>query len=86
MPRNEAQFTCPVCGYAGLSEAAYAEGLASFEICPCCYSQFGLDDAKRTHEELRQMWISDGTPWHSQSHRKPDQWDPVVQLARLKLT
>ena len=36
---------CPVCGYGELHEPAYDRfGCASFEICPCCGIEFGLED------------------------------------------
>ena len=46
---------CPVCGYNALHEPAYDRfGCASFEICPCCGIEFGYDDARRSHETLRE--------------------------------
>ena len=35
---------CPVCGYDGLDEPPFNErGAGSYDICPCCGFQFGLD-------------------------------------------
>jgi len=34
---------CPVCGFY-LDQAAWVAELASFQICPCCGTQFGYDD------------------------------------------
>jgi hypothetical protein len=36
-------YSCPVCGLDGLQEPGDAE-FASFEICPCCGTEFGYDD------------------------------------------
>jgi hypothetical protein len=73
---------CPICGYE-LSFAPYEDGLASFEICPCCGNQFGYDDATRSHEELRGDWIAKGMPWFS-AGPKPPNWNPAKQLERFR--
>ena len=71
---------CPVCGYNGLHEPAYDRfGCSSFEICPCCGTEFGYQDAGRSHESLRREWIAKGMPWHFPDAR-PARWDPVQQL------
>ena len=42
---QEKQNICPVCNYDGLFDPPYDEnGYGSYEICPCCGFQFGLDD------------------------------------------
>ncbi len=72
---------CPVCGYNGLHEPAYdRHGYASFEICPCCGIEFGYEDARRSHESLRDKWIARGMPWWSDVRKPPAGWDPVQQL------
>ena len=41
---EEKKNTCPVCNYDGLFDPPYDEnGYGSYEICPCCGFQFGLD-------------------------------------------
>jgi hypothetical protein len=75
------QKICPVCGYDGLEEPAYDEaGCASFEICPCCGIEFGYDDAQKTHNELRNLWLGSGCPWHSLENRPPAGWNAEQQL------
>src|ERR1700678_4028583 len=65
-------FTCPVCGFTGLTEAPYDEhGCASFEICPSCGTEFGYDDANRSHEDLRKAWLAAGKTWWSQTIKPP---------------
>ena len=76
-------FQCPVCGYDGLDEPAYANGCASFEICPSCGTQFGYEDVSRSHEELRQAWIESGCQWWSKNAPRPAGWDPTLQLSKL---
>jgi transposase-like protein len=76
-------FQCPVCGYYGLEEEPYDEGCASFEICPSCGTQFGYEDVSKSHEELRQAWIEDGSRWWSKNIEPPRNWNPRQQLASL---
>lgn len=78
---SEDALGCPVCGFAGLDEPAYdAHGCASFGICPCCGTEFGYDDATRTHAELRAKWIANGMNWWSRTSRPTADWDPLRQL------
>jgi hypothetical protein len=72
---------CPVCCYPDLDEPAYDElGCASFEICPCCGTEFGYDDSGASHEELRRRWLARGAPWFSRSRLPPPGWSAVEQL------
>lgn len=66
---------CPVCGYA---EMPYPP--KPYKICPCCGTEFGVDDYYHTREELRRVWINAGFPWFSDIRRPPKNWSPVVQL------
>lgn len=73
---------CPVCGYEGLTEAAYDSfGCASFEICDSCGTEFGYDDATRSHLDLRREWVGSGMKWTSRTVRRPEGWDPEAKLA-----
>jgi hypothetical protein len=48
---------CPVCGYPLDFQPWLSETSPSFEICPCCFTQFGLDDVELNdqlvHEAFR---------------------------------
>jgi hypothetical protein len=78
--------TCPVCGFPELSEPPYdAQGCASFEICPSCGTEFGYDDATRSHAELRAAWLAVGAPWRSQAIRPRPEWDAEAQLENAGL-
>jgi hypothetical protein len=68
--------TCPVCGYL------MAKPARDFNICPCCGTEFGYDDRRRSHEELRARWIANGAPWFSRATRRPAGWDAWSQLWR----
>ena len=75
---------CPVCGYPELGEPAYdGFGDPSFDICDCCGTQFGYEDAGRSHEFLRDEWIAKGMPWWNSAKEAPLGWDPVQQLRSL---
>ena len=63
-----------------LSPPTIVSGYASFEICPCCGTQFGYQDARRSHEFLRAEWVAKGMPWHSRVFPQPSGGDPAHQL------
>jgi hypothetical protein len=75
-------YICPVCGYKGLREDPREQ---TFEICPCCYVEFGYEDVGNTYEALRQKWIDSGAEWHSRAVSPPPKnWDYREQLKNLK--
>jgi transcription elongation factor Elf1 len=79
------KFVCPVCGFNELPEPAYDEtGTSSFEICPCCGTEFGYDDSSVKHSELRKKWISAGAKWWSKAQRTPLGWNAAQQLHNVK--
>jgi hypothetical protein len=85
-------YQCPVCGYPDLDEQPWVGDSASFEICPSCGTQFGYSDAApggeveriQLHRRLREVWSAAGYHWHFAHQGPPPDWDPVVQLARVK--
>lgn len=72
------RFTCPVCGY-GLNEPP-----ADYAICPCCGTEFGLDDYQISHEMLRHAWVARGARWFA-PYPPPPSWNPMLQLLRAGL-
>ena|SRR5712692_8508119 len=66
-------FTCPVCLYRGLDFRP-----ADYEICPCCGTEFGNDDERTSHQQLRQQWVRRGAPWFFRE--PPRAWNPYLQL------
>ena len=74
---------CPVCGYAGLEHPPRGtEGGGSYEICPCCGFQFGVDDDDRgiSASAWRDRWIRSGMKWSSAGIAPPEDWNPGRQL------
>ena len=69
--------TCPVCGY----RMPYTAD--NFHICPSCGTEFGYDDAGRTHAELRSIWLKSGAKWWSPVDPQPEGWDPYSQLENI---
>jgi|ERR1041385_7221145 hypothetical protein len=69
------QFKCPVCFYPELVNPP-----KDYAICPCCGTEFGLDDIGETHLQLRAAWIRRGMPWFSHYIRPPRTWDPSKQV------
>jgi len=80
-------YRCPVCGYPDLEEPPRSPktGGGSYEICPSCGFQFGVDDDDRgvSDEEWRRRWVAEGMPWSSAGRPQPDDWDPEGQLSSL---
>lgn len=48
----EPEYECPVCFFAMDSEPS------NHNICACCMTEFGYDDANRSYEELRREHIA----------------------------
>lgn len=72
---------CPVCGYLMAAPPYDEHCCATFEICPCCGTEFGYDDSAASHQVLRETWIKRGMPWWSRHQIPVDGWDPKIQLA-----
>jgi hypothetical protein len=75
---------CLVCNYPHLSEPPRSEyGGGSFEICPACGFQFGVndDDEGISYDKWRDDWEKKGMPWCS-SIKRPDSWNPVARAAK----
>jgi hypothetical protein len=68
-------YQCPVCGYGALTQPP-----ERYSICPCCGTEFELDDCMTSHEELRRQWLRAGAPWFSRATPPPDGWNPSEQL------
>ena len=85
--QSNGSYTCPVCGYAGLSEPPRtASGGGSYEICPSCWFEFGVSDEDRgySYPAWRQEWIEAGMPWRSaEIEPPPDGWNPEEQLRQV---
>jgi hypothetical protein len=78
--------SCPVCGFPDLKEPPRSrDGGGSYEICPSCGFQFGVDDDDRriSVEHWRAQWIQGGKRWSSRGRPAPKSWDPDHQLARV---
>lgn len=73
-------YNCPVCEYPKLQEPPRStSGGGSYEICPSCGFQFGVDDDDRgiTYTTARETWISGGRKWYSRSRKQPADWPPL---------
>jgi hypothetical protein len=67
-------FTCPVCFYDKMPDVP-----KDYNICPCCGTEFGVDDELRNYTQLRQYWISTGAKWFF--NEAPPTWNPWFQLS-----
>jgi len=70
---------CPVCGFFDMPYAP-----VPFNVCPCCGTEFGVDDRKVTHRDLRHAWISSGMPWFDDISSPPKNWNRYGQLSSLQ--
>ncbi|MSU36366.1 MAG: hypothetical protein EXS36_14970 [Pedosphaera sp.] len=78
---------CLVCGFQKLKEPPRsASGGCSYEICPCCGFQYGVDDDDKgiTPEVARAEWVAGGMKWKSRSLKRPKAWDPAKQVSQLR--
>ncbi len=66
---------CPICGYAEMPYPAVPEN-----ICPCCGTEFGVDDDYHSPQELRATWIENDFPFFSDLTQPPKNWSPYRQL------
>lgn len=67
------RYSCPVCLF---DDMPYPP--RDYDICPCCGTEFGNDDAEYSHDELRAAWIANGAQWFFE--QPPDGWSPWSQL------
>jgi hypothetical protein len=72
---DKKSYTCPVCAYSEMSHPP-----ESWHICPCCGTEFDVDDYKKPHEQLRAEWIDSGFHWFSKATHPPKAWCPYRQL------
>ncbi|SRR6266540_2730000 len=73
-------YICPVCGYNNLRYPPRDE-----TICPSCYTEFGYDDATRSHAALRAEWLANGAHWQGANVMQPPPgWNAYEQLANLE--
>lgn len=78
--------SCPVCGFSKLHEPPRSpSGGGSYEICPSCGFQFGVDDDDRgiTYLQWRKAWMDAGMNWSSKGQCKPQDWDAETQLKEV---
>lgn len=69
-------FLCPVCYFNQMPDPP-----EDYNICPCCGTEFGLDDEFKHHMQLRQEWIEGGMKWFFRE--PPPFWNPASQLTNI---
>jgi len=68
-------YTCPVCAFTAMPYPP-----APYNICPCCGTEFGVDDRLQLPPQLRQAWIKAKMPWFDDITSPPIGWSPAWQL------
>ncbi|MFC1752717.1 hypothetical protein ACFL96_04900 [Thermoproteota archaeon] len=82
---REPKHICRSCGFDGLKEEPYiGQKDPSFEICPCCGFEFGVDDilGEGHYASFRNQWIENGADWFM-PERRPKKWNLDKQLSNL---
>jgi hypothetical protein len=74
------RYRCPVCGFTGMPFLPEDNN-----ICSCCGTEFGYDDLRSSHADLRREWVRRGMPWFSTRLGPPIGWSPNDQLNALSL-
>lgn len=67
-------YRCPVCFFAQMPYPP-----EDYDICPCCGTEFGNDDAEYSYDELRYRWLIGGALWFY--GQPPLGWSAARQLA-----
>jgi NAD(P)-dependent dehydrogenase (short-subunit alcohol dehydrogenase family) len=78
--------TCPVCGFPKLNKPPRSlTGGASYEICPLCGFEHGVDDEDKgqSYAAARDAWKRGGMQWASKGQPQPANWNPEKQLAAV---
>lgn len=84
MPKDSDYLKCRVCGLVQ-DEPPWGEDgtVASFNICECCGTEFGYDDATpHAVVQTRARWLAAGAKWF-QPKLRPASWDIKRQLADI---
>ncbi len=85
MSDNDELYRCQVCGFSMKPLFPWGDDgkSSSFDICPCCLAEFGLDDEElESTRAYRKIWLFEGAIWRS-SEQKPLEFDLEKQLARI---
>ena len=74
---------CPVCGYPSFEEF-YPEGGSTYDICPSCGFESGVDgigwDRETRNTTFRKRWIESGARWWSTARSPEPGWNALDQL------
>lgn len=76
---------CRICGYFYEYPIRGVDGQSpSYEICPCCGCEFGVDDYTiDSVRAYRSRWIIEKSASWFDEKRKPAGWDFFTQLSHI---
>jgi hypothetical protein len=77
MEAEKSQNLCLVCGFE------MDDPPRDYNICPSCGTEYGVNDANASYEQLRAGWLKTGPAWWSKTDPQPENWSPSRQLANL---
>jgi hypothetical protein len=75
---------CRVCGFAlGFEPWGKDDSEPTWEICPCCGTEFGYEDSTIIGVmRARKRWIDNGAQWFN-NNKRPSDWDMNTQLSMI---
>ena len=81
---TDAEYRCRVCGLLQEDPPWGWDGnTPSFEICDCCGTEFGYEDATPVGvARKRKTWLADPGAWF-RPQAKPAGWDASEQLSHV---
>ena len=87
MKNNNDIQACRVCGviFPGYFPWGKEGNSSSYDICHCCFNEFGADDYYLGLIRLRRyLWLQNGATWYY-DNEKPENWDLLTQLGQIPL-
>lgn len=79
---------CPVCGFEYLDEKVLDnetwKDFYTYEICPCCDTEFGFDNCNCSYSDLRIKWFKGGAKFNY-NNDMPENWNLENQLKNLNI-
>lgn len=88
--KNKTCYPCRICGYCYSSPVRYEDGAPSYEICPSCGGEVGIDDEGldknselETIRNYRNKWLAQGAPWWDPYSQPPEGWNVEEQMKNI---
>jgi len=75
---------CRVCGYNTFPDIFWKENHPSYDICPCCGNESGVNDFNLSNiHEYREKWRSLNYQWWDSDIFPSIDWNPIEQMKSI---